>query len=246
MFFGIRYLHTWLIIKKKRLLNRFFSSQDNYTPFVIVCAPRSGSNWLLTLLTSHPNIVSNGEILRRTLEEKPSQPLSSIEKLTFHAYHKSIHAVGLKLFYQYATDEHYRKSFEEVVNNPNISIIHLTREDRLAQYVSLKKAEHSQKWSQSSLRQEKSSIHIDREDFITYQKDQIEITGHIKGVFKNHNMIEITYEQMIARPDEILEKVQKFLKVRSRKLFSLLQKQSSGSIKIEIENWTDFKKDLHT
>lgn len=241
MFFWLKYFQTWFIIKRKQILNRYFSSQNHYLQFAIVCAPRSGSNWLHTLLNSHPNILSKGEILRRTYESKMLEEIAPIQDLIFHSQHTSIKAVGLKLFYQYLNNENYGKSFQEVIDNADISIIHLVREDSLAQYASLKRAEDTQRWSQSKSSDKAASIIIDHKDFINYQKEIQEKKSIIKDLFMKHQVLEVCYEQMVTRPHETLIGVQEFLNIKPRKLFSLLQKQSTGSLKNEIANWDNFK-----
>lgn len=94
MRFWFKYFRTWLIIKKKQLLNLFPQSKNNYIRFAIICAPRSGSNWLHTLLNSHHNIISYGEILRKTHVNNPTQKLPTLNELVFYPHHPSIKAVG--------------------------------------------------------------------------------------------------------------------------------------------------------
>ena len=141
---NLLHLHTWLIIKRKQLLNFFPGKGRHFTKFVIVCAPRSGSTWLHTLLNSHAQIFSYGEILRETCEVNPQKQLPSLEELVFYPHHASIQAVGLKVFYEYKTNEPFRRSFQDIAADPSVCIIHLIREDKAAQFKSLKQAEATQ------------------------------------------------------------------------------------------------------
>ncbi len=229
------------IIKKKQLLNLFPRSKSNYTRFAIICAPRSGSIWLHTLLNSHPNMISYGEILRKTHVNHPTQKLPILNKLIFYPHHASIKAVGLKLFYSYLNDNKFGTSFQEALDDPGILIIHLIRKDILGQFVSLKKAQQDQQWSKARALDNNNSIFINPEEYVAHRKELLASQHNISHVFENHPFLEITYEELLAHRDETLNEIQQFLGVKPRKLFSLLQKQSSGFLKDRIKNWVDIK-----
>src|SRR5688572_9500988 len=97
------YLHlrTYLIIKKKELLNYVRSKGHHYTSFVILCEPRTGSTLLHTFLNFHPNIRSYGEILRELVEKNNNLNLNVLNANIFKPHAKHLQAVGLKLFYFY-------------------------------------------------------------------------------------------------------------------------------------------------
>ncbi len=241
MRFLFKYFRAWLIIKKKHLLNLLPRSKNNYTRFAIICAPRSGSNWLHTLLNSHPNIISYGEILRKTHVNNPSQNLPTLSELVYYPHHRSVKAVGLKIFYSYLNNDKFDKSFLEVADDPGILIIHLIRKDILAQYTSLIRTEENQRWSQARPYDNAKPIFINPEGFKAHRKDLLDNQHKIKRTFKNHPFLEIGYEDLNEHFDETLIEVQEFLGVKPRKLFSLLHKQATGSLKDQIKNWTDFK-----
>lgn len=241
MRFWFKYFRAWVIIKRKQLLNLFPRSKNNYTRFAIISAPRSGSNWLHTLLNSHPNIISYGEILRKTNLNHPSQKLPTLNDLAFYPQSPSINAVGLKLFYRYLDNDIFGKSFQEALDDTDITIIHLIRKDILAQYTSLKRAEISLRWSQARSVNKTKPIYINPEGYKAHRKELLDMRKKINKAFKNHPLLEISYEDLNEHLDETLIEVQQFLGVQTRKLFSLLHKQSSGSLKDQIKNWIDFR-----
>lgn len=220
------YLRTWLIIKRKQLLNFFPAKEKSFTKFVIVCAPRSGSTWLHTLLNSHTNIISYGEILREKFEVKPNQQLPPLEELLFHPHHASIRAVGLKLFYEYETRAPFKKTFHEIVNDPSIFIIHLIRDDKPAQFKSLKRAEASQQWSSGRSTNHSIPIPINPVEMEGYQKKLLAEEKHIHALLQNHPILIVKYEDLLSHQEKTLDDVQKFLKVKPKRLFSLLKKQT--------------------
>lgn len=241
--FWINYARTWVIIKRKQLGRRIFKiSKHDYTKFAIVCQPRTGSNWLHTLLNSHPHIFSHGEILRRTLENSKSLNDLSVHSLVFGNYQEQIKAVGLKLFYEYSNNSGYAKSYQEILDDENILIIHLTRKNVLAQYISLIKAERTQIWSESSKLKGTTAIELDVDGYNIFNKDNSELKNKVREKFKHHQVLELSYEDLTMNLNKTLLKIQLFLHVRQKNLFSLLQKQSETSLKDQIINWKDFER----
>lgn len=220
------YLRTWLIIKRKQLLNLFPPKEKRFTKFAIVCAARSGSTWLHTLLNSHPQISSYGEILREYHEANPQLQLPSLDELVFHPHHSSIQAAGLKIFYEYETVEPFIQSFQGIVNDNTICILHLIREDKAAQFKSLKTAEASQQWSSGRSTNQHITIQINPPELEGYQKNLLAQEKHITALFQDHPILNVKYEDLLSHQEKTLNDIQSFLKVKPKKLFSLLKKQS--------------------
>lgn len=226
MNFKLVYLRTWLIIKRKQILNLFPSSSKSFTKFAIVCAPRSGSTWLHTLLNSHSQIISYGETLREHYKDNPGKQLASLDELVFHPHHASIQAVGLKLFYEYENDEVYQQSFNEVIADKSICIIHLIREDKIAQFKSLKRAEASQVWSSGKRKDKQQDIIIDPLELEAYKNNLIQKEHQIDTLFQHHPVLKIKYEDLCADNKKMCAKIQTFINVTPKNLFSLLKRQS--------------------
>lgn len=220
------YLRTWLIVKRKQLLIRFPAKGKRFTKFVIVCAPRSGSTWLHTLLNSHPQIFSYGEILRETHEVNPNKVLPSIKELVFHPHHSSIHAVGLKVFYEYEAAEPFKNQFQKIIDDNSIHILHLIREDKTAQFKSLKTAEASQQWSSGRSTHQNITIQINPIELEVYQRKILAQEKHINALFQDHPILNVKYEDLLSHQEKTMNDIQAFLKVKPQKLFSLLKKQS--------------------
>lgn len=240
--YWINYVHTWLIIKRKQLGKHFFHSNDNqYNKFAVVCQPRTGSNWLHTLLNSHSQIFSYGEVLRRAVNNKKTQTILNLKKLVFGPHQKQIKAVGLKIFYEYSKNTNYKKIYQGIVDDESILIIHLVRRDVLGQYLSLLKAEKSKQWSNSRALNRTKPVRINVDEFKLYTKEHLDLKNKISGAFKDHQVLEVSYEDLVDDLDNTLLKIQLFLQVKPRYLFSMLQKQSISNIKEQIINWKDLK-----
>jgi len=218
------YIRTWLIVRRKRIWRIVGLSQSSdFTRFAIICSPRSGSTLLHTYLNSHINILSHGEIIRRKVEK--GEKLLSIDEFAFSPHSKSIQAVGLKLFYEYQHKPDYSIPFEEVVKDKRIKIIHLVRNDKKGQLTSLRKAEESGVWSSTFKGEGDVDVSITEEEFTKYIQQEEEYQKEFNETFEHHNVLEITYEELIAHPRDMLKEVQEFLNVIPKQLFTLLEKQ---------------------
>jgi len=114
--------------------------------FVIIGSQRTGSNHLVSLLNSHPEIVCYGELFRNRYDILKNIPKIS-ENYSDINYRKSnfislLHYLdqlnycktwGFKIF-----PEHSQKIIENLIQKNKFKIVLLQRENILAQYSSLK------------------------------------------------------------------------------------------------------------
>jgi len=219
-----RYLKTWLIVQRKRLLRLIDKSKgEDFTRFVIVCAPRSGSTMLHTYLNSHSQILSHGEIIRRRIEQ--GEDVISIKEFAFSPQSKKIKAVGLKLFYEHMDQKGFKVAFDEVLDDDEIKVIHLQRRDKRKQFLSLRKAEKSGAWSSTLKQKEEVEVSITEQEYVDYEKEQQQLVDRVRERFAGHEVIEVSYEELVKDPKHELERIQQFIEVEPKKLFTLLQKQ---------------------
>ncbi len=224
-----------MILKRKSLYTFFGAKNFDYNRFAIVCTSRSGSTWLHTLLNSHPQVTSKGEIVFKT--HKLNKDLD-LEADVFHQYASSIKAVGLKVFYG-LTNDIYEPTLQALRRDSEIKIIHLVRENRLAQFVSLQAAKRNSEWSHKGT-SKTQPIRIELADFQQFNEKQINLQTKIDQDFKGR-ILNISYEDLLSRQNETLVLVQEFLGVKHRKLFSALKRQSTSDLKGRIANWSDFE-----
>lgn len=126
------------------------------TRFVILAAPRTGSNLLCTLLQSHPDVLCHHEIfnpdgiftalpLRGTdfslggMAERDADPLAFLERVW--ASGQDYESVGFKM-----THRQQPQVFNKVCTDPGIHKIVLKRQAMLKTYVSYLLAERSGIW----------------------------------------------------------------------------------------------------
>lgn len=246
MHYYFQYLRTYLIIKRKQLLNAIsLSKSKDYIPFVILSEPRSGSTMLHTYLNSHTQVKSYGEVLRENIEanaiDKETAPY--IDTLAFKPHTPTLKAIGLKLFYEYYKDPRYTESFRYVVNRNDVKIIFLIRRDILKVYVSLKIAQKTNVWSsvKSATNEPRPQITIDRNDYIKFREEHLRHRRLFTTLLKDHPLLEVAYEDLVQNPQPILKSIQQFLGVKPKVLFTLLKQQNPGSVESLITNYDEVK-----
>jgi LPS sulfotransferase NodH len=126
--------------------------------FLIIGLPRSGTTYLMTLLNAHPAIHCSGEQFNpygivgvrdrdddpRHLLDRDRSPLIHMERFFAQAAGPGILRVGFK----YMLGQNVR-ILKRLADHPEIDLIHVWRENRLAQVSSLIKAETSLRWAQT-------------------------------------------------------------------------------------------------
>jgi|GEM_PF-1988245 len=235
--FSAPYLQIVLKAKTKQLLNvlPFFKHTD-YTKFLIVGHPRTGTSLLHTYLNSHWNVFSLNEPLTNTKDSK----------LLFKTYSKTIKAVGFKYFYEYTEDGSKKNTLIELLKSGNIKIIKIERKNYLRTYVSRRIAEKTNEWSSTEVKQhslDHKKVILTKEAclyaFAQYKKNELDTDTIIKEF--NIPVFETDYETLIQQPNEVMFAIQEFLGVSLQTPQSLLVKQNAEPLNELIENYTDLK-----
>jgi len=235
--FNRQYLRVFLTIKIKQALNALpFYKHTNYSIFLILSHPRTGSSLLHTYLNSHTQVLSLNEPLAQTTDKS----------LLLKKYSKKIKAVGLKYFYEYMNDPINKQLFIDLLNEPNIHIIKVHRKNALRVYMSLRIAQKTQEWSRTvsikqSINNKKISLSPNEciEAFKQFEKWELE-TQLILNEY-TIPVFEMDYEALVEQPNEMLFHIQKFLDVSKQQLFSLLKRQNVEPLKTLIENYEALK-----
>lgn len=235
--FGTTYLYTQTKIKIKQLLEILpFYKRVDYTKFLIVGHPRTGTSLLHTYLNSHWNILSLNEPLTKTANDT----------ILFGQRSKLIKAVGFKYFYEYTEDVLKKNTLIELLKKHPIKIIKIERRNYLRTYVSRCIAEKTNEWSSTGMKRhrvDRKQIRLSKEDFVQtmaqYQKNEAD-TNSIINEF-DIPVFEIDYETLVAKPEETMFAIQQFLGVAQQAPYSLLVRQNAEPLDVLIENYTDLK-----
>ncbi|XP_006856659.3 uncharacterized protein LOC18446477 [Amborella trichopoda] len=225
--------------------------------FAIVSMQRSGSGWLETLLNSHPNISSNGEIFsvkeRRHNVSSISKTLDKIYNLEWTssaAKNECTGAVGLKWMLNQGLLE-YHEEIVKYFNQKGVSVIFLFRRNLLHRLISLLANAYDHKAKQLNGKH-RSHVHsieeaevlakykptINHASLLASLKDAEDMTVDAMEYFNSTRHIILYYEDLINNQKKLME-VQEFLWVPLRDLQSRQVKIHTRPISKQVENWLD-------
>lgn len=187
------------------------------TRFVILAAPRSGSNMLCTMLASHPQILCHHEVfnpkgirvdlrLRNrdfslgTMEERSRDPRKFLDRVWIHRL--GFPCVGFKFTHR-QDDVIYR----QLLTDSTIGKIVLRRERQLKTYVSRRIAETLSEWevySEADLSRERPRIRVEpsafREHVVFNNGYYDEVRRALIG--GHQAWIEVRYESLASREEQ--------------------------------------------
>lgn len=231
--------------------------------FAILSMQRSGSGWFETMLNSHINVSSNGEVF--SVKERRSN-VSTILKTLDQIYNLDLFtsasknecsaAVGLKWMLNQGLMEHH----EEIVkyfNQKGVSAIFLFRRNLLRRMVSVL-ANSFDRNAKLLNGTHKSHVHspLEAQVLASYKprinatelkpklKKEEDIIANIQQFFNSTRHIVLFYEDLIRNRTK-LQDVQEFLKLPFRNLTSRQVKIHSGPLARQVENWDEVEKTLN-
>lgn len=216
----------------------------NYKKYVIITRARTGSNLLVSLLASHSNIHSYGEIFRRT-------DVHSCTKLWHQTFSKKISyvkCVGFKIFYDHPLQSEDKEIWEKLLADKEIRIIHLIRENLVRAELSLLIARKTQMWganaSSPKVSLENRRVHIDTVKFLKKLEMSRKEEEMTRKRFSSHPFLEISYEELVSERNLTMEKVFHFLDVIPRSTRSNFIKQNTESIDNLVINYEELRNKL--
>ncbi|XP_072078364.1 uncharacterized protein [Arachis hypogaea] len=224
---------------------------------------RSGSGWFETLLNSHMNVSSNGEIFSVVKRrENVSSILLTLDKVynldwfTSASKNECSAAVGFKWMLNQGLTRHHEE-IVEYFERRNVSVIFLFRRNLLRRMVSVL-ANIYDKEVKLLNGTHKSHVHSTTEANILAQyRPRLNVTLMISELklteettqkalvyFKNIRHIVLYYEDLLNNRTKIMD-VQEFLRVPYRDLQSHQVRIHTAPLSMQIENWEEVQKALN-
>ncbi|CAH9144821.1 unnamed protein product [Cuscuta epithymum] len=230
--------------------------------FAILSMQRSGSGWFETLLNSHINVSSNGEIFNvRQRRANVSMVIKTLDKvynldfLTSSSKNECSAAVGFKWMLNQGIMMHH-EAIVEYFRRRGVSAIFLLRRNPLRRLISLL-ANTYDKDVKLLNGIHKSHVHSPQEAHILAKyKPSVNISALIPKLrstmknsamaldfFKNTRHVVFYYEDIVRNRTKLRD-VQEFLGLPIRNLTSLQVKIHSGSLSNQIKNWDEVQEKL--
>ncbi|GAB4848958.1 hypothetical protein Ancab_003772 [Ancistrocladus abbreviatus] len=230
--------------------------------FAIVSMQRSGSGWFETLLNSHVNVSSNGEIFSvRDRRANVSSIFRTLDKvynldwLSSASKSECSAAVGLKWMLNQGLME-YHKEILDYFNKRGVSLIFLFRRNLLRRMVSAL-ANSYDRHAKLLNGTHKSHVHSPEEaDTLSKYKpfinstsliselQQMELTAtKVLEYFNSTRHIILYYEDLVKNCTKLVD-VQDFLDLPHMNLTSRQVKIHKGPLREHISNWDDVNRTL--
>lgn len=226
--------------------------------FVIINNKRSGSSLLVMGLRDNKNMEIFGELFPENPMNRAPQHLyeEGMDGATFlqddifnkNKYGQEIQVVGFKLLY---TQAHYnakvKTAWKYLIENQDIHIIHLIRQNMLESWISSKIALMSGEYA---VRKNENSTNSKRKTE-PFKANPQECEAHfrfvtdyikwIKTKFKKHPLVEIEYEKLAAQFEETVFSIQDFLSIPKVVAKKHLEKQQQFKPWEQLLNFAELK-----
>nr|XP_043616923.1 nodulation protein H isoform X2 [Erigeron canadensis] len=246
-----------------KTFNRLECAGNPVRLFAILSMQRSGSGWFETLLNSHINVSSNGEIFGSKIRRnnisaiiKTLDRVYNLDWFTSSSKNECSAAIGFKWMLNQGLMEH-PKEIVDYFNDNGVSVIFLLRRNVLRRLVSMlansydkdAKVLNGVHVSHVHSREEASKLSTYRPTInitsLTLDLRDMETTA-MKALeyFNSTRHMILYYEDLIKNSSKLIE-VQDFLKLPHMKLTSRQVKIHKGSLSEHIKNWNDVNSTLY-
>ncbi|KAA8531716.1 hypothetical protein F0562_006567 [Nyssa sinensis] len=230
--------------------------------FAILSMQRSGSGWFETLLNSHVNVSSNGEIFsvkdrRDNISEivKTLDRVYNLDWFSSASKNECLAAVGFKWMLNQGLMEHHTE-IVKYFNSRGVSVIFLFRRNLLRRMVSMLGNSYD-RYAKLLNGTHKSHVHSQEEaDTLSKYKPTINSTSLMSDLkqmeltvakalayFSSSRHIILFYEDLIKNRTKLVD-VQEFLGLPQMDLTSRQVKIHNGPLSEHIKNWEDVNKTL--
>lgn len=211
-----------------------------YRRFIVLTRSRTGSNMLISLINSHPQLRADREIFSKLNGKDYKSVLAS-------AYSKQPHfikAKGFKIFYCHPQDNSECGIWDDLRAMDDLYVIHLKRQNILRTLLSRKIAGINDVWATESAQpsaKEAISVSFTVQELIDgfTQTRAWEAEGEMN--FRNHRVLSITYEDLINNRSNTFHEVTDFLGAEFIQPKTGLKKQNVGTLRESIENYDELK-----
>ncbi|MEO1508159.1 MAG: sulfotransferase, partial [Cyanobacteria bacterium J06633_23] len=230
----------------------------DYTKFILIGQPRSGSSLVIGSLRKHPQVVGFGELFNRgqivfnikgydnaskvLYKARKKYPIDFLNRYIFSSYVRRKRAVGFKLFPEQLDNQYFKCIWDWIEQNQDIAIILLSRQNTLATYTSFLIAQKTQVW-QTLDKSQRSSINVtvDMEKCLAEFQRRERYDAIVRAKIANHRVMEITYEDLSKDPSTSIIKIQTFLGLDRAEPEITQVKSETRPLSEIIENYRELK-----
>ncbi|PYG26325.1 sulfotransferase family protein [Pelagimonas varians] len=233
----------------RAILSKLGSPRPAPHRFVILGLPRSGTTYLTTLLNAHPKMSCTGEQFNpravvgldeqddsyeAVVANRDADPVGFMQRIFEEPHPRTVKWAGFKFMLG-----HNISVFKALEADPDITLVYVWRENRLAQVTSLIKAAQSQRWAQGKEDSAYVQAKINASPRqISHRWHELAMTDYLFSSWlaaQPHRQISIEYRDMFA--PGFNGRICEFFGLKEdRDMKSPLVKQGSNTILDRIED----------
>ena len=227
----------------------------DYSRFLCVGNPRTGSTLLMRSLNNHSRIIGFGEIVKN-IDRYPGHyhefgngeamfqrdPVAFLETRVFRKYPPAIEAVGFKIFYHHAPrDTVWGKSvWDYLLAQPDMKILHLKRRNLLKVFLSKKQASRTGEYIKYSHGADEA-LSIDPGEAQAFFEQMKTGEAEYDALLSGRPLIEVIYENLTRDYAAEMRRILEFLGVEPEDVNPGTDKRPSRSLASQIENYAELK-----
>lgn len=229
------------------------TAQKQYTKFVIVSTPRSGTHLLRTLLGSHPCIEMHGEAFNRFGQHllpysvQDTTAKNILERHLFRPYFEYVQAVGFVLFRDLDEQWGGENVWETLAGLPELKIILLDRRNCLERMVSLRKSLLDHIWyvgRDEEHARKQVRLRVLQEELVDFIERDLANRAAFCERFSQHGILSIAYEDLLAHPESTHAELLAFLGVPVVRLEPGTGKKETATISSTVDNYAQLQSAL--
>lgn len=228
----------------------------DYTRYICVGNPRTGSTLLMRSLNNHEHIIGYGEIVKN-FDRYPAayhefgnseslfrrDPVRFLETKVFRKYPAAVDAVGFKIFYHHAPRETAWGSavWEYLLGQGDLKILHLKRRNLLKTLLSKKQAGRTGEYIKYSASAGPEPVRLDPDEAAAFFEQMRVGEAQYDALLAGHELIEVVYEELTRNYAAQMRRIQEFLGVAAEDVDPGTRKRPSHSLSSQIENYYELK-----
>lgn len=227
----------------------------NYTRFLCVGNPRTGSTLLMRSLNNHSQVIGYGEIVKNSSlypghyhefgngeADFQRDPVAFLETRVFRKHSPDIGAVGFKIFYHHAPRDTVwgRAVWDYLLNQSDLKILHLKRRNLLKVFLSKKQAGRSGEYIKYS-NDAHGAIVLDPGEARIFFEEMRTAEAEYDALLSGHPLITVIYEEMTRNYDTVMRGIQSFLGVDYEDVNPGTEKRPSRPLTLQIENYSEMR-----
>lgn len=249
-------MRTYHVLRHRARESGLLPVTTDYTRFICVGNPRTGSTLLMRSLNNHSRIIGYGEIVKN-IDRYPGHyhefghseslfqrdPVRFLETRVFGAYPPVVAAVGFKVFYHHAPRDTAwgREVWDYLLGQSDLKILHLKRRNLLKTFLSRKQAGLTGEYIKYTANGADAPLTLDPDEALVFFEQMRTGEEEYDALLAGRPLIEVIYEEMTKNYAAEMQRIQAFLGVEPEDIDPGTAKRPGRSLTSQIENYAELK-----